>query len=190
MMLPDILRGAQVFSHRNELHAWAIDHSPAAGVAVEFGVGSTYTLRRFAQRRFIYGFDSFEGLPEDWRPGFPRGIFATAPPGRIDNAEVITGLFADTVPRFLAGRSAVAFCHIDCDLYSSTATALRIAPLLLEGAVIVFDEYFNYPGWESNEHRALLESGIEFSYAAYVDPDRTEPPYGEQVAVVVKTGTQ
>jgi hypothetical protein len=49
----------------------------------------------------------------------------------------------------------------------------------------VFDEYFNYPGWEQHEHRAWQEfvarSKIRFKYVAYTCNN-------EQVAVVV-TGT-
>jgi hypothetical protein len=50
------------------------------------------------------------------------------------------------------------------------------------GTVIVFDEYFNYPGWQNHEHKAFLEfldaSGHGCRYIAY-------NKLGEQVAVVI-----
>jgi hypothetical protein len=78
----------------------------------------------------------------------------------------------------------VAFLHLDADLYSSTVTVLEhVGPRLRPGSVIVFDEYFNYPGWEQHEHRAWLEfvakTGITYQYVAYTCNN-------EQVAVVVK----
>jgi hypothetical protein len=62
--------------------------------------------------------------------------------------------------------------HVDCDLYSSTRTVLdltgdRLAP----DAVLVFDEFFNYPGWRQHEFRAwtefLASSGRSVEYLAY-----------------------
>ena len=48
--------------------------------------------------RFV-GFDSFEGLPEDWRPSTPRGWFKTTGPPAIDDARVsfVTGWFDETL---------------------------------------------------------------------------------------------
>jgi hypothetical protein len=71
-------------------------------------------------------------------------------------------------------------------LYSSTVTVLEhVGSRLGPGSVIVFDEYFNYPGWEQHEHRAwqdfMAKTGIECRYAAYTGDN-------EQVVVVV-TGT-
>jgi hypothetical protein len=40
------------------------------------------------------------------------------------------------------------------------------------GTVIVFDEYFNYPGWKMHEHRAWMEfvekTGIRFRFDSLV----------------------
>ena len=56
-------------------------------------------------------------------------------------------------------KGAIALAHIGCDLCSSTRTVLgHIAPRLAPGAILVFDEYFSYPGWEQHEHKALKES--------------------------------
>ena len=66
----------------------------------------------------------------------------------------------------------VAFLHVDCDLYSSTKTVLSfLADRLKPGAVIVFDEYFSYVGWENHEHAAFDEfvkiHQRSFSYFMY-----------------------
>jgi hypothetical protein len=170
------LSAARQFTDTGALQEWAIIQAPTEGVALEFGVAGGLSLRRLAAHRFVYGFDSFTGLPEDWRPGYPQGMFACAPPD-IPNTELIVGVFADTVPAFVARGLPVAFIHIDCDLFSSTVEALRVAPLLLPGAIILFDELIGYEGFEQGEYRALAESGIDFQYIAYC---------GEQVAIRVE----
>src|SRR3712207_9470534 len=55
-------------------------------------------------------------------------------------------------------KQPVAFLHADCDLYSSTKCILgNLGNRLVSGSIIVFDEYFNYPGWEQHEFRAFSE---------------------------------
>ncbi len=49
------------------------------GIALEFGVAGGATLNLIAQRMPVVGFDSFEGLPEAWRPRF--GSQPTRTPG-------------------------------------------------------------------------------------------------------------
>lgn len=151
----------------------ALRRAPGHGLALEFGVATGTTLKIIADARDgtgVYGFDSFQGLPEHWRLGYDEGEFAHAPPD-VPGAELVVGLFADTLPGFLAThREPVTFLHIDCDLYSSTVTVLEHAgPRFVEGTVVVFDEYFNFPGWQDHEHRAWREhverTGIEFEYA-------------------------
>lgn len=162
------------------------------GMALEFGVFSGRTLRVIAAARDgknVFGFDSFNGLPEDWRDGFPAGTFAVDEPPEVLGAELVTGLFADTLPGFLRDHpEPVAFLHIDADLYSSARTVLRhVGPRLRPGSVVVFDEYFNYPGWQEHEYRAwreyAAETGLRYRYEAYTHGD-------EQVIVrVIDAGT-
>jgi hypothetical protein len=42
---------------------------------------------------------------------------------------------------------------------------------LQPGTVLVFDEYFNYPGWERHEFKAWREfaaaHGVDYEYVAY-----------------------
>ena len=55
----------------------------------------------------VYGFDSFGGLPEDWRPGSPNGIFASdVLPAVRDNVELVVGLFDEVLPNFLTEHPA------------------------------------------------------------------------------------
>ncbi|MDI2029629.1 class I SAM-dependent methyltransferase [Saccharopolyspora sp. TS4A08] len=167
----------------------ALSLAPAEGMALEFGVYSGKTLTEIARSRKgvdVYGFDSFEGLPEHWRAGFPEGTFGgemlpDGPP-QVEGAELVVGWFDQTLPRFLdAHPGPVAFLHVDCDIYSSTKTVLElVGPRLRKGSVVVFDEFFNYPGWQFGEYRAWGEhvdaTGWKFSYEAFTIDN-------EQVAV-------
>jgi hypothetical protein len=123
----------------------------------------------------VIGFDSFEGLPEDWRDGFGKGRFA-GPVPEVPNAEIVIGWFEDTLPTWTQNNedtlNNLSLVHIDCDLYSSTKTILdNIGNYLKPGVVVVFDEYHGYPGWFYHEHRAWVEfvaaSGVEFEAVGY-----------------------
>lgn len=161
----------------------ALSLAPEKGLVAEFGVYSGATLREIARERpGAHGFDSFEGLPEDWRWAHGTGSWAAKSIPDIEGAELHVGWFSDTVPPFAEALDGpVAFLHLDADLYSSTDTVLRAFEDRIEaGTVLLFDEYFNYPGWQEHEHRAFGEfverTGREYEYAAYNSR-------GEQVAV-------
>jgi Macrocin-O-methyltransferase (TylF) len=175
------------FEHPIATLEYALSLAPTDGMALEFGVATGRTLTVIADARKnkqVFGFDSFDGLPEDWRTNIPAGTFKVDQLPEVPGAELVVGLFADTLPDFLASHPGpVAFMHLDADLYSSTVTVLEhIGPRLTPGSVIAFDEYFNYPGWEQHEHRAWQEfvtsAGIEYEYVAYTCDH-------EQVAVVI-----
>ncbi|NMI00065.1 class I SAM-dependent methyltransferase [Pseudonocardia acidicola] len=157
---------------------YALSLAPTGGMALEFGVYTGSTLKLIAAARDgggVYGFDSFDGLPETWRAGFRAGAFGVeGQPPEVPGAELVVGLFDETLPGFLAEHPGpVDLLHIDADLYSSAATVLElVGPRLRRGSVIVFDEFFNYPGWEDHEARAWWEyvaahPGLGFRYAAY-----------------------
>jgi hypothetical protein len=157
------LKDAKPCMLRGDLLGYALAQAQAHGLVLEFGVASGASLRFLSSitHDSVFGFDSFEGLPETWRSGFEAGAFArpAVPAGLPPNAQLVIGLFADTLPRFREQHAdGVRFAHIDCDLYSSTKTIFdmlgdRFAP----GTVLVFDEYMNYPGWREHEHRAFAE---------------------------------
>lgn len=164
------------FDHPHRTLEHALDLAPTGGMACEFGVFTGTTLKIIAAARSgggVYGFDSFDGLPERWRQGFHAGAFEVDAPPEVPGAELVVGLFADTLPGFLAAHPGpIDLLHLDADLYSSTATVLELAgPRLRPGSVVVFDEFFNYPGWEVHEARAWREytvaHNVAFRYEAY-----------------------
>jgi predicted O-methyltransferase YrrM len=163
------------FAPHDTLRA-ALAQAPRDGLYLEFGVATGSTLRVIAEHApagSVHGFDSFAGLPEHWRCGYPIGEFAQAQLPDVPGAELVVGLFDDTLPGFLDQHpEPVAFLHVDADLYSSTRTVLEaLHPRLRAGTVVVFDEYFNFPGWEQHEHRAWTEfcaaSGVTFEYLGF-----------------------
>lgn len=173
------MRDASIFRDRWELLVHAARTAPVQGLMLEFGVADGASLRYVARRvaRDFHGFDSFEGLPEDWSGTFERkGKFgrAGALPTVPANARLYPGWFADTLPRFLGEHAgdAVAFVHVDCDIYASTATVLEhLRDRLGPGAILVFDEYFNYPNWQRHEWRAFQEfvrdTGTTYTYLGF-----------------------
>lgn len=175
------------FAHPDETLGHCLELAPPAGMALEFGVYTGHTLRVISAARKgvdVYGFDSFQGLPEAWRPNIPAGAFHAPEMPEVDGAELVVGWFDQSLPPFLADHPGpVGFLHVDCDLYSSTVTVLQqVGPRLEAGSVILFDEYWNYPGWQDHEHRAWMEyveaTGTQFEYVTYTSNN-------EQVAVRV-----
>ena len=145
-----------------ELLTHAMKLRKVKGLALEFGVASGKTINHLSTltRDKVYGFDAFTGLPEKWRVGFEEGAFAQSLPEVNANVELVVGLFDETLPKFVSQLEAnkIAFLHIDCDLYSSTRTIFQyLASRIVAGTVIVFDEYFNYPGWRQHEFKAFME---------------------------------
>jgi len=175
------------FKNDLDLLSHAIGIAPNEGLFLEFGVATGRTISHIASMRqgLVYGFDSFEGLPEGWRTGFHVGYFAGEMPQVKSNVRLIKGLFSETLPPFLRNHTdPIAFLHIDCDLYTSTKVVLdSICDRLVEGSVIVFDEYFNYPGWRQHEFKAFQElvgrESLRYHYEALV-------PSHQQVCVVIQ----
>jgi predicted O-methyltransferase YrrM len=167
--------GAKRLNTAVELIDYAVSCASVEGLALEFGVFSGRSINRIAQGRSgpVYGFDSFEGLPENWREGYDKGAFGRKDlPQVASNVELVVGWFDRTLPQFLdAHPGPVSLVHIDCDLYSSTQTVLtQLRERFVPGTIIVFDEYFNYPGWEMHEFKAFKEfvesAGLQYEYIA------------------------
>lgn len=156
---------------------------------LEFGVfgGRSITLSAWTlPDKIIYGFDSFEGLPENFRYDWAKGSFDMRgiEPIVPDNVRLIKGWFNETLPPFVKNHpQKCAYIHVDCDLYSSTKTIFdNLKNQIGAGTIIAFDEYFNYPGWQEYEYKAFMEfvaeNDIDFEYIARTDY--------EQAAVRIK----
>jgi hypothetical protein len=93
------------------------------------------------------------------------------------------------LPPFLEKhRDPVSFLHVDCDLYSSTVSIFSgLGRRLQEGAIVLFDEYYNFPRWREHEFRAFQEfiaaAGAEYEYIAW-------SATGQQVAVRILKNPQ
>jgi hypothetical protein len=132
---------------------------------LEFGVfeGATIDfwrkLNENPNSRF-YGFDTFTGLPEDW-----KNILSDRPKGTWDcqgetpkiedkRIQFFKGIFQDTLDKFLKNYDPVnqLVIHNDSDLYSSTLYVLtRLHDIMKKDTIIIFDEFSNV----MDEFRAL-----------------------------------
>jgi hypothetical protein len=155
----------------------AIDQMEIRGLYCEFGVYRGETLNFIASlvAGEVHGFDSFEGLPEDWKQGHEKGTFALeALPQVRPNVRLHKGWFEDTIPAFREQHpEQIAFLHLDADLYSSTRTVFELlGDAIVAGTVIAFDEFFNYPGWCEGEYKAFMEfcreRNVEVCYLGFV----------------------
>ncbi|HBS47826.1 TPA: hypothetical protein DEO28_01630 [Candidatus Dependentiae bacterium] len=141
------------------------------GAFIELGVCTGKTINFIAAlnpHKKIFGFDSFEGLPEDWvrqDNTMPKGTFGYKNPMMLPpvlhNVVLIKGWFKETLPIFVQEylkNTPIAFLHVDSDIYSSAITALKtLKNNIQEGTVIIFDEFYNYPGSEDHELKAFNE---------------------------------
>ena len=183
--------GVRACSSKFELLAQALQRADLSGdrLICEFGVFRAATINYIASltSKTVFGFDSFEGLPEDWRgTGIKKGHFALGKlPAVRNNVVLVKGWFHETIPPFMKQNSGmIGFIHIDCDLYSSAKVVLYLLqPRLSAGTMLVFDEYFNFPQWQQGEHRAFTEflekAGLTAEYIGFHGKD-------QQVAAILK----
>lgn len=138
---------------------------------LEFGVFQGKSINFFSKflKANIYGFDSFKGLKEDWSGAeYPKGYFDLKgkKPKVEKNVILVEGFVQDTLSDFLQDKKPkVNFMHLDLDTYESTKFVLeRVKPYLTKRAIILFDEMYNFSGWEVGEYKALTEVFNENEY--------------------------
>jgi O-methyltransferase len=157
------------FKERIDLyrHVAAITEGPID--YLEFGVwrgeatDAWRNLNTHSDSRFV-GFDTFEGLPEDWEKNHPKGTFSTGGVvPKIDDTRVsfVKGLFQDTLREFLnttplQNRLVV---NVDCDLYSATLFVLgTLDKFFQRGTVIIFDDFYSM----NHETKAFIDYDKSF----------------------------
>jgi O-methyltransferase len=150
---------------RPSLYAAVAKHVKEPASYLEFGVFTGSSLREWIKllrhpESTFDGFDSFEGLPENWGLFTRKEVFEVGKDGvpHFDDSRVRLhkGWFTDTVPPFLREfrpRPNLVL-HLDADLYSSTIFALRqMRPYMQPGTILIFDEFFD----REHELKALNE---------------------------------
>ncbi|PIW28917.1 MAG: methyltransferase [Rhodobacterales bacterium CG15_BIG_FIL_POST_REV_8_21_14_020_59_13] len=124
--------------------------------------GSTRALSKSFPSHSIHGFDSFEGLPEDWSHAM-KGQFGELKgslPEMPKNVTLYKGWFDETLPVWAKNHvdKKIALLRVDCDIYSSTKTIFDCIGHYLEpGSWICFDELIGYYGWQDHEYKAFSE---------------------------------
>ena len=155
----------------------AIELNGENGHFLEFGVFDGESINLFSKQinNNIYGFDSFEGLKDDWTGhNLPSGHFDRK--GKIPklkkNVVPVVGWAQDTLPKFIKDEkiSKVSFLHMDLDTYESPKFVLKeLKNYLTKNSIIIFDQLYNYPGWKEGEFKALTEvfQENEYEYIAF-----------------------
>ncbi len=145
------------------------------------------TASIFEKMRF-FAFDSFEGLPAvsdgDTSGFFEKGQFsasydefhrnlnAVAFPQK--RSVVVSGWYDKTLTRAVYDEhrlAKAAIVHIDCDLYESTRSVLEfIAPLLVDGTILIFDDWFHFHGHpQRGEQKAFNEWAAKLTGWSFCD---------------------
>ena len=176
------LEGALIFPFRGNVWDYALSKVSIDGLYAEFGVHNGDSINHMAavvqpKNVTFYGFDSFEGLKEDWRGTWYRaGHFDRGGtlPDVLPNVTLVKGWFDDTVPPFLEAhpKKPFAFLHLDADTFETTASLLSmLKDRIVKGTVIVFDEYLGFPNWQKGEFRAwqdfVAAQGLAYCYLAF-----------------------
>ena len=146
-----------VFESRYDLYQYInndiIKHAPID--YLEFGVWKGASMRHWVglnqnpTSRF-FGFDTFEGLPEDWKlftTVLPKGTFSAEtkiPEINDPRVKFVKGLFQAVLPDFLKSFAVENQLIINCDadLYTSTLYVLAsLDQLMTPGTIVIFDEF-------------------------------------------------
>ncbi len=167
---------APAFKTRQQMWHECIENIKDGDTALEFGVWQGTSINYMANARpdtQFHGFDSFDGIPEDWIRGNPRGTFKVLDRSKLrfaKNVMIHDGMFTDTIPAFVQSTdlSKLELIHIDCDLGKSCDVVLTgLTDSIRETRpLILFDEFYGYLGFEDHEFLSFLNfinaTGMDF----------------------------
>lgn len=163
-----------------------IGEANVPGAVVECGVargGSLALLSNVANDRKVYGFDTFEGMPqpteEDTLGGVPAnqtgwGAGTCDGPtehvrmvvdkiGAGQNVELIPGFFQETLPEWKGKIGAIALLHFDGDWYESAKTVFdHLYDSVAVGGYIQIDDYSYWEGCRKAVDEFRSKRGLEF----------------------------
>jgi len=159
------------YNHRFDLYNYVMDREQlhhAEMIYIELGVSGGVSFLWWMENNHhsntqFHGFDTFEGLPENWGTFFKSGdMHATIPKLADARGHFYKGLFQETLVPFLTRGNTILgkrkVIHLDADLFSSTLFSLSMLyPYLEKGDLILFDE-FNVPNHEYLAFKIFTES--------------------------------
>jgi O-methyltransferase len=153
----------------------ATSYTGRSGAFVECGVAkgaSLAVLAAYAGERTVWGFDSFEGLPEQtegdggdgamfvgYSCSGERGEAAVADTFAMvgvpmDHVRLVRGWFSDTLPVTRASIGPIAILRIDADWYEGTRYVLdQLHEQVMPGGTVLVDDYESFAGC----HHAVAE---------------------------------
>lgn len=182
--IADNIEKAVLFTNDARFWTHALEAAPEKGLILEFGVFHGRSINIFADvlkakgdARKIYGFDSFEGLSEDFTgTTLERHSFSIE--GRLPEVApsvvLKKGWVDQTLPEFVKENDdQLAFMNVDMDTYTPTKVIFEnLMPRFQEGTIIVFDELVGFPGWKAHEYRVLIEmmaKMCEYEFISFCD---------------------
>ena len=180
------MQDSMMFLKQDDLRNYSIDVLKEELIKdryyLEFGVFKGKSINLFSSQLpeiTFHGFDSFEGLQEDWKGWMlKKGTFDLngVMPKVNKNVTLHKGWFNKTLPSFLNKNNVnkIRFLHIDCDTYESTKYIFEtLGHLIDNNTYILFDEYFGYRGWEIGEYKAFQEfvsiKKISYKYIGFAN---------------------
>ncbi len=166
-------------SPKERLLDYALSQITKKGDILEFGVRAGESITHIANKlsdKTIHGFDSFEGLPEDWagheflKHDFTQGGKMPIVP---KNVILHKGWFEKTIPEYNKNNdNDIIFINLDCDIYSSSKTVFdELGDKIKKGTIILIDDFFNYRNWQQHQYKAFQEfvehNDVKFEYLAF-----------------------
>ncbi len=171
LVLNDFYSISRDYNKRYQLYGAVLNHFKLEQKEImylEYGVANAMSFRWWTENNLnssssFHGFDTFEGLPEDWG-GYKKGDMGH-PIQQFDDERVhfYKGLFQDTLCDFIndnnvALKAKQKIIHLDADLFSSTIFVLsQLYQYLNKGDIILFDE-FNVANHEYLAYKIFTEA--------------------------------
>jgi len=147
----------------------------------------------------FYAFDSFEGLPDtnEVEDGFFKaGTFSMSRAEfvsivrrktgvRLSDRNIIKGFYCDSLTsERQTSMPKAGVVHIDVDLYSSTVDVLCfIKPLLVSGTLLLFDDWYCFPGGALQGERKALTEFLEENNGYEIEPWKPYSTFGKSFFV-------
>ena len=161
----------RLHKRRELFHQIAEKVSSKKVLYLEFGVARGASMRYWSNLlsnpgSALHGFDTFEGLPEEWRLG-DKGAYSAG--GRLPEiadprVKFFKGLFQETLPGYVLPDHENLIINIDCDLYSSASFVLNsLAEHIRPGTYIYFDEFSDPHNELRAFHELLTATNKQFS---------------------------